>query len=331
MDDDDRTREETPADPGEVFLTAEAACHHDVAGLHRERFAGLPLKALHEVDDPSERVAWALCGESGPGHDEAGSTLANELDRLLESVDPARVEALAVLTDGAGTAAELAANAHRLPALRSVFLGLIEAEHWEISWIRQGDITPLLQAYPRLERLDVRGSDGLTLSAVTHEHLRVLRFECGGLPGAVVRAVGASAFPALEHLELWLGVESYGGDHTIADLDGILAGARLPALKRLGLRNSEQQDEVAAAVAAAPVLARLEALSLGMGVLSDRGAEALLSGQPLSHLSVLDLNHHFLSDAMTDRVRRALPGVAVDLGDRQPTEPHGWRYTAVSE
>ncbi|SEG61020.1 hypothetical protein SAMN05444920_103449 [Nonomuraea solani] len=134
---------------------------------------------------------------------------------------------------------------------------------------------------------------------------------------------------ALEHLELWLGVESYGGDHTVADLDGILSGARLPALRRLGLRNSEQQDEVAAAVAAAPVVARLEALSLGMGTLSDRGAEALLSGQPLTHLSALDLGHHFLSDAMAARLRSALPGVAVDVSDQQADDD--WLYTAVSE
>ena len=42
-------------------------------------------------------------------------------------------------------------------------------------------------------------------------------------------------------------------------------------------------------------MARLKTLDLSMGVLSDVGAEALLAGQPLTHLRRLDLHHHFLS------------------------------------
>ncbi|RJL30151.1 leucine-rich repeat domain-containing protein, partial [Bailinhaonella thermotolerans] len=88
---------------------------------------------------------------------------------------------------------------------------------------------------------------------------------------------------------------------------------------------------IAAAVAAAPVVSRLETLSLGLGLLGDEGAEALLSGQPLTHLARLDLAHHFLTGPMMDRVRRALPGTEVDLSDQEDPEPDGWRYVAVSE
>ncbi|MEU2258588.1 aminotransferase class I/II-fold pyridoxal phosphate-dependent enzyme [Nocardia xishanensis] len=45
-----------------------------------------------------------------------------------------------------------------------------------------------------------------------------------------------------------------------------LSGDRLPALKHLALRNSETQDDVCAALAAAPVVARLESLDISMGV-----------------------------------------------------------------
>ncbi|WP_433214389.1 hypothetical protein [Microtetraspora malaysiensis] len=117
-------------------------------------------------------------------------------------------------------------------------------------------------------------------------------------------------------------------DATVGDLEGILSGAGLPALRRLGLRDSEIQDEVAAAVAAAPVVARLEALSLSMGMLSDTGAEALLGGQPLTHLRHLDLHHHYLSEGVAARIRSALPGVDVDLSEPQPRDE---RYVAVSE
>ncbi|UBU15003.1 STM4015 family protein [Nonomuraea gerenzanensis] len=335
FDEDFEDRPADPRDPGDTFLPQEAVYRSDLGGDHRERFAGLPVRSIEEkVPGRPDQVAWLVTDETGFGFadDKDATELATELDLLFRQVNPAQVTALAVTGHGAVNAPLLLArHAKRLTRLRSVFLGFIEPEHWEISWIRHGDITPLLEAYPKLERLEVRGSQGLRLRPVTHEHLRVLRFESGGLPGSVVRAVGAGTFPALEHLELWLGVEQYGGDSTAADLDGILSGTGLPALKRLGLRDGERMDEVAAAVATAPVVARLEELSLGMGTLTDRGAEALLSGQPLSHLRVLDLRHHFLGDDMVRRVRNALPGVTVDLAEQWRPEDDGWMYVAVSE
>ncbi|GAA2898132.1 hypothetical protein GCM10010517_63200 [Streptosporangium fragile] len=334
----DALNAETPADPrdpGEAFIPAGGVYRWDMAGAHRETYAGLPVTepdaiARRRVPDPS-RFAWSLYDDDPLGEDDGGSAFSDGLEELLATVGGSRIRAIVVSGGNARNApAVLAANAHRLPRLRSLFLGLVEPEYWEISWIRQGDITPILEAFPRLERLDVRGSDGLRLRPVRHEFLNVLRFECGGLPGDVVRALGRCELPALEHLELWLGVSQYGGDATAGDLEGVLSGAGLPALRRLGLRDSEIQDEVAAAVATAPVVARLEALSLSMGVLTDTGAEALLSGQPLTHLRHLDLHHHFLTEAMAERVRLALPGVEVDLSDPQnPLED--WRYVAVSE
>lgn len=136
--------------------------------------------------------------------------------------------------------------------------------------------------------------------------------------------------PNLTHLELWLGVDNYGGDATIDDLAPILAGRSLPALTHLGLRNAEIADQIAEAVAAAPIVARLTSLDLSKGTLGDAGGEALLAGQPLTHLKTLDLSHHFLSPELAQRIVEELPGVAVDVSDRQQEEEWG-RYTAVSE
>ncbi|GAA5010331.1 hypothetical protein GCM10025734_54070 [Kitasatospora paranensis] len=147
----------------------------------------------------------------------------------------------------------------------------------------------------------------------------------------MVRALGESDLPALTDLDVWLGVDEYGGDHTLDDLAPLLTGARLPALRRLGLQNSEYQDDIAAAVARAPVVARLEHLALGMGVLTDEGAAALLEGQPLTHLASLDLHHHYLSDGMQQRLTEALPGVDVDLSEADDPEDEEDRYVAVSE
>ncbi|MFV2179968.1 leucine-rich repeat domain-containing protein, partial [Actinomadura sp. LOL_011] len=70
---------------------------------------------------------------------------------------------------------------------------------------------------------------------------------------------------------------------------------------------------------------------LAMGTLTDRGAEALLSGQPLTHLRKLDLHHHYMSEPMMERLRAALPGVEVDLDDRRDAEDEGGFFVDVAE
>lgn len=315
---------------------------------HLEEYAGLPVATFNEDtatggedagDDP-------VTGEELPAAGEAAWYVGTSFDeedfpdvfaRFLQAVDTTEVTALIIgywgasYDDGAADpVALLTAAAASFPKLRALFLGDITGEESEISWIEHSDITPLFTAFPGLERFEVRGSQDLVLDPVESDELKVLRFESGGLPARVVRAVGASELPNLEHLDLWLGEDNYGGDATVADLAPFLSGERLPALRHLGLEDSEIQDEIAAAVAGAPVVARLESLSLAMGILTDRGAEALLAGQPLTHLRRLDLHHHFLSDAMMERVKAALPGVEVDLGDQE--KPDGdWHYIAVSE
>ncbi|GAA3926369.1 STM4015 family protein [Actinomadura viridis] len=258
------------------------------------------------------------------------------LDRFTAAVDGTRVTHLIIGNwgnlgkDDPTPVSVLTAVADRLPNLRALFFGDIVLEEQEISWIEHSDITPLFNAFPTLERLDVRGGQGLEMKPVRHERLRTLRFESGGLPGGVVRAVAASDLPALDRLELWLGTSNYGGDATVEDLAPILSGERLPSLRCLGLEDSEIEDEIATAVAGAPVVARLESLSLGMGTLTDRGVEALLSGQPLTHLAFLGLNHAYLTKETRERVQAALPGVRIDLSDGQDPADD-WPYVAVAE
>jgi hypothetical protein len=307
---------------------------------HSDVFAGLPVVQF----DPGAlapgapaaaggRCAWRVSSEyDGEPFDELFA-------RFLDTVDTAAVTHLVFgywgatyETNKADPVAVLVDAAPRLPNLRAFFLGDIIAEEAEISWIEHGDITPLLRAYPGLERLDVRGSQGLHMTPLSSTALTVLRFESGGLPDTVVRAVGASDLPNLQTLELWLGTREYFGDATVADLAPILGGERLPALTRLGLMNSEIQDDICAAVATAPVVARLSELDLSMGVLTDDGAEALLAGQPLTHLVELDLSHHYCTEPMIARLREALAPVERLLMEAAPR----WgdnedRYVEVAE
>ena len=291
-------------------------------------FAGLPVREWPGDRAQVEgRVAWRV----SPGH---GAALEDFPRQLAELTTHTSVEALLVGDWGEpyetpAPIDAIVAAAPRLPALRALFLGEMTFEECEISWIKLGDVAPLFEAFPSLEVLRIRGADGLRLAPVRHAGLRELAFESGGLPREVVRSVGASDFPALRHLELWLGTPSYGGDTRVEDLAGVLSGERLPALRHLGLRNAENADDVAAALAAAPVVPRLTTLDLSLGLLSDTGVEALLSGQSLTGLERLDLHHHQVSEEMLGRLAAALPGVVLDTEDSRLGEEY--RYVAVGE
>ncbi|MBL1104299.1 STM4015 family protein [Streptomyces sp. 5-8] len=312
-------------------------------GDHLHVFHRLPV---HPFPGPDERrdlpepdgYAWRVSVDVYETEEEWTAAFA----RFLETVDTTRVRALVVGawgeaydSDSGPVIESLLAARDRLPALRAVFLGDMVMEESEISWIQQTDVTPLLTGFPDLAELGVRGGSDLLFPALRHTGLRRLTIEAGGLPAEVVRGVGASDLPALEHLDLWLGTPDYGGDSQVADLEPVLSGDRLPRLRHLALRNSEIQDAVAAAVASAPVVARLETLDLSMGVLTDEGAAALLGGQPLTHLKKLDLHHHYISEPLQDRIRQTLEpaGVEVDLDRGDADDDHGAdrRYVAVGE
>ncbi|RFU42719.1 leucine-rich repeat domain-containing protein [Actinomadura logoneensis] len=278
-----------------------------------KEFHGLPVVRFspdRRPDAAAEEAAWLLEA------DFVGSpSLGEVIEAFLASVDGTRVTALLLGhieyegPDGADTLADVA---DRLPALRALSLG---HEQDFCGMEATGDFTPVLQRLPRLERLDVRGRYDLDLRPVRHEALRTLRVESCNLPPEVMRAIADSDLPALERLDVWLGVD--GGDIEAADesdLGAVLTGERLPSLRALALENSGVQDEIAERIATAPVVTRLRRLSLARGTFSDRGAEALLTGQPLTHLEHLDLHHHYLSDDMEERLLSALPTTEVDLG-----------------
>ncbi|MFI1358735.1 STM4015 family protein [Streptomyces sp. NPDC020898] len=319
-------------------------------GSHLEEFHDLPAFTFPGTGDapadvsalPSpESVAWRIAVDSYDAKEEWEEAFA----RFLDTVDTRQVRALIVgawseVYDSAPDAVikALVAARDRLPALRGLFFADIVMEECEISWIVQGDVGPLLEAFPDLEEFGVRGGNQLVFPAVRHERLRTLTVETGGMPVEAVRGIAGSDLPALVELDLWLGTSEYGGDADVSDLEPFFAGTRLPSLTCLRLRNSEIQDAVCAALASAPVVARLQILDVSMGVLTDDGATALLTGQPLTHLKELDLSHNYLSEALRTRLLETLEpaGVEVDAGadDADSDEEDDgtvWRFVAVGE
>jgi hypothetical protein len=215
----------------------------------------------------------------------------------------------------------------RLPALEALFIGDIISEENEISWIKQSDVSPLYGAFPNLRELWLRGGDELAVGSIELPKLETLVIETGGLSAQVVKDVFASTLPSLEHLELWLGIDDYGADTSAEDFEGLELG-NFPALRSLGLCDCDYADELAAVIARAPVVNRLERLDLSLGTLGDVGAQALLASPAIAKLKELDLHHHFISPEVAQKLEKL--GPSVDLDDVQAEEDYG-RHVAVSE
>lgn len=234
--------------------------------------------------------------------------------------------------DSASIVEAIVAAREKLPKLKALFIGDITSEENEISWIRQSDLSPIFHAFPDLEFLGARGGDNLAFGSPHHAKLKHLVAESGGLDGGLVRALASAQLPALEHLELYLGVEDYAGTTTLEDLAPLLSGSLFPSLKYLGLRDFDHADELAATLANAPVLSRLETLDLSLGNLSDQGAEALLGSSLVPQLKKLDVHYHFCSPEVVERLQ-ALP-LEVDASDPQTADEwngESHRYCAVTE
>lgn len=226
--------------------------------------------------------------------------------------------------------AEIVAKREELPNLKAIFVGDIISEEQEISWINQGDLSPLLKALPDLEHLAIRGGNSLQLGNVDLPKLKSLRIETGGLDVSVVQSIGAANLPELETLVLWLGTQEYGATTTIPDLQPFYECANMPKLKYLGLCNSEIQDDVAVFMATAPVLQRLDSLDLSMGRLTDDGGLALLTSPHIRNLKKLDLHFHFMSDAMMKKILD-LQDLALQVNVDHQNAEGNWRFVAVSE
>lgn len=276
----------------------------------------------------------------GVTYDEAeeGKMLREKVAAFLETSQAAQLESLVLAAweepqeNGPQETLDLLCeNSGKLPMLKELFVGDIDSEECEISWIIQGDYTGIFQAFPALERLHIKGSSSLVLSTapLKHKNLKALIVECGGLPKQLIETVASAELPNLEYLQLYLGVDEYGFDAAIDDLRPFMKAGLFPKLKYLGLVDSEIADEIATEIANAEVLEQLETLDLSMGTLSDAGGKALLESSRVQKLKKLDLHYHYLSNDMMKELKR-LP-IQVDVSDQQTSEDDDYRYPAVTE
>ena len=301
---------------------------------HLEEWFGLPVEQITEETTfaPADKIYYF-----GFSYDDEDVDPVEALEQYLQSPDVSETIAIVTGMDNEGGSDTtqsrfldlLDAHKSKLPKLRGLFLGDILQEENEMSWIKQDDISRALTIFPGLEELRARGQDGLQFKSCRHIGLTKLVIETGGMPKEVLHGIAGSVFPELEHLELWLGTDEYGFDGEFEDVLPLLNPALFPKLKHLALGNSSIQNEIAAAVADAPILDQLESLDLSLGVMTDEGAAPLLASKRIRNLKHLNLHRNYLSDEVAAQFQQL--GIEVDVGGQEEGEDEDERYVAVGE
>ena len=190
-------------------------------------------------------------------------------------------------------------HADRFSHIDSLFIGDMDYECCEVSWIMQGNYSRLWEAMPQLRSLTIKGSTDLVLGKISHENLEELTIICGGLPENVLMAIQEAHLPNLRKLLLYLGVDNYGFDGDADRIRMFLEKSDFPKLVYLGLTDSEIQDELAEVVLESKYISLIRTLDLSMGSLTDKGGELLLTKLPsYPNIEVLDVHYHYMSDEM---------------------------------
>lgn len=296
-----------------------------------ETFFNKPLRAYESGTRPDIRThVYRLALE----YDDSRK-MPDLIDEFLAQVDTAQLDALVIgmwsepyEASANPVIAKLVERAAELPGLRALFVGDMTYEECEISWIVQGDYSPLLSAFPQLEELRIRGANGLAIKPFTHQAMRAFTIESGGLPAEVAQALAQSSMPRLTHLELWLGTEDYGFSGDVELYRRVLAALWTPHLQYLGLRDAEIADQLAQWLAGHEPVRQLKTLDLSLGTIGDIGAWALYQSEYVRNLARLDLSHHYISAACQAQLKTLPMQVVLDDAEE---EDDGNRYVAVGE
>ena len=217
-------------------------------------------------------------------------------------------------------------NADRFSHITSLFVGDMDSEECEVSWIMQGDYSKLWTAMPQLKELTIKGSMDLVLGEICHEGLESLTIICGGLPESVIKEIQSAKLPNLKKLLLYIGIDAYGFDGSADTVKNLLANSDFPKLEYLGIEDSEIQDELTQVVLESKYMKQIHTLDLANGSLTDKGGELLLEKLPAyPNIKKLDLHYNYLSDQMAGKLTE-LP-IETDVSERnEPEEYDGEIY-----
>lgn len=217
--------------------------------------------------------------------------------------------------------------------VKHLFIGDMDFEECEVSWIEQADYSKLWAALPALEQLTIKGSSELELGEINHSNLKSFEIICGGLPVSVIQSIEKAKLPQLEELMLYIGVEDYGFDGDVSDIEKMLENSDFSNLKILGLMDSEIQDEITEVVVKSKYMKQIQKLALSYGTLTDKGGEILLKELPsFENIKEVDLEYHYLSDKMVAKLDK----LSIDIWTDDPQEDDEYdgevyRYPMLTE
>ncbi|MBU5225951.1 STM4015 family protein [Clostridium senegalense] len=221
-------------------------------------------------------------------------------------------------------------NKEKFAHIESLFIGDMDYEECEVSWIEQGDYSRIWDALPNLRKLTIKGSQGLSLGNINHKNLKSLEIICGGIPKLVLNQIGNSNLPGLEKLNIYIGIDNYGFDGELEDIKKVVENESLKSLKYLGIGNSEIQDDIVKVVIESNIIKQLETLNFSNGTLSDIGGNILLENKDkINHLKFLDLHYHFLSDELMYKLNK-LP-IKIDLDEQEEVDEEYGNWPMLTE
>ncbi len=225
------------------------------------------------------------------------------------------------------------ANKDKFAHVESLFVGDMDYEECEVSWILQGNYSDFWEAMPQLKELTIKGSMDLVLGDIVHQNLEALTIICGGLPVSVIQSIKKAKLPGLKKLVLYIGIENYGFDGNKDTIKALLEESDFPKLEYLGIEDSEIQDELAEVVLESKYMKQLHTLDLANGTLTDKGGELLRGKLPsYPNVKVLDVHYHYMSEEMEEKLK-ALP-IEVDTSEsNEPEEYRGeiWMNAMLTE
>lgn len=217
--------------------------------------------------------------------------------------------------------------------VEKLFVGDMDYEECEVSWIVQGNYQALWKAMPQLKELTIKGSTDLVLGDVNHDNLEALTIICGGLPESVIQSVRDAKLPNLRKLVLYIGIENYGFDGNADSVKDLLEQSDFPKLEYLGIEDSEIQDELTEVVLNSKYMKQIRTLDLANGTLTDKGGKLLVERLPeYPNIKNLDVHYHYMSENMVEELQ-TLP-VEIDASEfNEPETYHGeiWMNAMLTE
>ncbi len=212
------------------------------------------------------------------------------------------------------------------PSLRS--LRFDRGDYWDISSTHLGGLDVAYPLLGALESLYIEVGN-MELGTIVLPALREFEVYTGGFTQENMRSVVDATWPALERLILRFGdSEDYGATCTLADVLPLF-DRDLPNVRHLALANSGFTDALIPELATTKLLAQLETLDLGWGLLADAGAAALLKHRDaFAHLRKIDLKGSYLTAEAIAQLEDTFPD-RLDTSDQKA--PERYRYCQISE